>query len=126
MSLRVSQLVRCVCLSLCTHIMCGVCMPCMCLCTLDCGISQITSRIVGGVNSSEGEWPWQASLQVRGQHVCGGALVSDQWVVTAAHCFYDDRYVTSDVISVCGIVLAQEVEQLSYNRKVASSIPSSS
>ncbi|XP_059902668.1 transmembrane protease serine 6 [Gadus macrocephalus] len=66
----------------------------------DCGISQITSRIVGGVNSSEGEWPWQASLQDRGQHICGGALVSDQWVVTAAHCFYDDRLLNPSVWTV--------------------------
>ncbi|XP_028830286.1 transmembrane protease serine 6 isoform X2 [Denticeps clupeoides] len=57
----------------------------------DCGLRQFSSRIVGGVNASEGEWPWQASLKVRGQHICGGALVSIQWVVSAAHCFYDER-----------------------------------
>ncbi|KAJ8001646.1 hypothetical protein DPEC_G00171630 [Dallia pectoralis] len=57
----------------------------------DCGLRQFTSRIMGGVNASEGEWPWQVSLQISGQHVCGGSLVSSQWVVSAAHCFYDDR-----------------------------------
>ncbi|XP_055763648.1 transmembrane protease serine 6 [Salvelinus fontinalis] len=57
----------------------------------DCGLRQFTSRIVGGVNATEGEWPWQVSLQIGGRHVCGGALVSSQWVVSAAHCFYDDR-----------------------------------
>ncbi|CAL8331838.1 unnamed protein product [Lota lota] len=66
----------------------------------ECGISRITNRIVGGVNSSEGEWPWQASLQVRGHHICGGALVSDQWVITAAHCFYEDRLLSPSVWTV--------------------------
>ncbi|XP_074520453.1 transmembrane protease serine 6 [Halichoeres trimaculatus] len=57
----------------------------------DCGLRQFSSRIIGGKNASEGEWPWQVSLQVKGIHVCGGTLISSQWVVSAAHCFYDDR-----------------------------------
>nr|XP_015215094.1 PREDICTED: transmembrane protease serine 6 [Lepisosteus oculatus] len=56
----------------------------------ECGLQQFTSRVVGGTNSTEGEWPWQASLQVKGRHLCGGALISSQWVVSAAHCFQDD------------------------------------
>ncbi|MBN3309948.1 TMPS6 protease, partial [Amia calva] len=56
----------------------------------DCGLQHLSSRVVGGVNSSEGEWPWQASLRVKGRHLCGGTLISNQWVVSAAHCFQDD------------------------------------
>ncbi|XP_018601581.1 transmembrane protease serine 6 [Scleropages formosus] len=56
----------------------------------DCGIQHFPSRVVGGLNSVEGEWPWQASLQFSGRHLCGGVLISSQWVASAAHCFYDD------------------------------------
>ena len=46
--------------------------------------------VVGGVVSKEGAWPWQVSLQVRGSftwsHTCGGSLIRDNWVLTAARC----------------------------------------
>ncbi|KAM4594240.1 transmembrane protease serine 6 [Fundulus diaphanus] len=66
----------------------------------DCGLRQFSSRIVGGTEASEGEWPWQASLQVQGTHICGGALISSQWVASAAHCFYDDRLYSPSVWTV--------------------------
>ncbi|XP_049631456.1 anionic trypsin isoform X1 [Suncus etruscus] len=43
-------------------------------------------KIVGGYTCQENSVPYQVSLNA-GYHFCGGSLINDQWVVSAAHCF---------------------------------------
>ncbi|XP_033114149.1 uncharacterized protein LOC117114582 [Anneissia japonica] len=57
-----------------------------------CGIKMTSSgvhaRIVGGTNAKRGSWPWQAQLILKGGgHYCGGTLISEDYVISAAHCF---------------------------------------
>ncbi|XP_071978923.1 serine protease 33-like [Engystomops pustulosus] len=52
-----------------------------------CGAPVFSRRIVGGTDAAEGAWPWQASILFGGSPVCGGSLISNQWVLSAAHCF---------------------------------------
>lgn len=50
-------------------------------------------RVVGGTESEGGEWPWQVSLRLNGTQWCGGSILSERFIMTAAHCF--DAEITS-------------------------------
>ncbi|XP_067306875.1 chymotrypsinogen 2-like [Pseudorasbora parva] len=59
---------------------------------LGCGVPAIRPqtigrKIVNGQNAISGSLPWQVSLQrPNGFHFCGGSLINQNWVLTAAHC----------------------------------------
>ena len=54
---------------------------------LGCGKTLIQGqRVIAGTTATRGAWPWQILMLSNGRAGCGGTLVSNQWVVTAAHC----------------------------------------
>lgn len=60
--------------------------------TLECGQSPFrrTRRIVGGVKSHSGTFPWITGfIDNLGYNFCAGALIKPNYVLTAAHCFAD-------------------------------------
>lgn len=66
-----------------------------------CGISESarnSGRIVGGEEATPHSWPWQVLLRCKyvdfetnrvvndEQDKCGGSVISENWIITAAHC----------------------------------------
>lgn len=70
----------------------------MLLTILLCYFSRVShifgSPIIGGVDAEERKYKYQVSLQEidrKIQHYCGGSIISDCWILTAAHCVDNDR-----------------------------------
>ncbi|KAK2488882.1 hypothetical protein MC885_019875, partial [Smutsia gigantea] len=79
--------------------------------------SSSTERIAHGREPAmEGEWPWQVSLQLRGAgHQCGASLISNTWLLTAAHCFRGTKD-PSQWIATFGATLAPPSMQRSVGK----------
>jgi secreted trypsin-like serine protease len=62
-------------------------------------------RVVGGTNARDGQAPYQVSLRpghLPSFHFCGGSIIGDYWVLTAAHCTIDKG--PGEVLVVVGSV----------------------
>ncbi|XP_073445187.1 acrosin-like [Dendrobates tinctorius] len=87
----------------------------------------IGSRIVGGRDAQPGSWPWLVSIQLPIDedtfiHQCGGSILNNHWVVTAAHCFKnheDDVYSWRLVFGLYQLsVFGPETEIRGISRKI--------
>lgn len=63
-------------------------------------------RIVGGKDVKEGQIPYQVSLRLPAAdlHFCGGAIISNRFILTAAHCMVDLESRPRFVVGVVGSV----------------------
>ncbi|CAK9294624.1 unnamed protein product [Gordionus sp. m RMFG-2023] len=90
---------------------------------------QRVANIIHGTTASPHTWPWQVALLKYGKLKCGGSMISQRWIVTAAHCVERgykndfrilvgshnllDRDDGSEIIEIAGIHIHPD-----WNRKI--------
>jgi hypothetical protein len=52
-------------------------------------LPQVQSLVTGGSDFKAGSWPWMAALMFNFQYKCGGSIISERVILTAAHCIQD-------------------------------------
>ncbi|GJQ69478.1 hypothetical protein Trydic_g6585 [Trypoxylus dichotomus] len=55
-------------------------------CNCKCGVPDDSPRIVNGTPVDTHDFPWMARLSYFNRFYCGGMLINDRYVLTAAHC----------------------------------------
>ncbi|XP_071428892.1 enteropeptidase isoform X4 [Pithys albifrons albifrons] len=70
-----------------------------------------TAKIVGGSDARREAWPWIVSLHFNLLPVCGASLVSDEWLVTAAHCVYGRQLKPSRWQAVLGLYAQSDLTE---------------
>ncbi|XP_053976001.1 chymotrypsin-2-like [Hylaeus volcanicus] len=78
---------------------------------------QFDPRIVNGESVKLGEIPYQVSLQTKGSeyHFCGGSVLNENYVLTAAHCVNEQSYpieVVAGTVSLDSRTSVHQVEKM--------------
>uniref|UniRef100_A0A9L0KJ68 Coagulation factor IX n=1 Tax=Equus asinus TaxID=9793 RepID=A0A9L0KJ68_EQUAS len=77
------------------------------------------NRVVGGENAKPGQFPWQVLLHGKIAAFCGGSIINEKWVVTAAHCIEPGVKITV----VAGEHNTEEIDHTEQKRNVIRAIP---
>jgi len=48
-------------------------------------------RIVNGIDAEPNSWPWLVSMVINGKNDCGGSILDENHILTAAHCCLDEN-----------------------------------
>lgn len=70
---------------------------------VSCGCSnksRLHSKIVGGQNAKIRTWNWVVSLRVQNRFRCAGSILSNSWIITAAHCFIIVNNLGANIFSI--------------------------
>lgn len=70
----------------------------------------LQSRIIGGEDAVAGQFPYQASLRTRleKKHFCGASIISNRFLLTAAHCTSD---LYAETLYIYGMIGSHRLQQ---------------
>lgn len=85
----------------------------------ECGQPSPRKRIIGGTLANINDFPWQIVLFFEQIQICGGSLINDRYILTAAHCIAsfsteERRRMFVKLLSAENI----EIDENSFQRKV--------
>ena len=60
----------------------------------------VSLKINGGQSALFSNWDWIVSIRDSNYHFCGGSILNERHIITAAHCFENRTNITS-IMTVC-------------------------
>ncbi|XP_050975396.1 granzyme B-like [Labeo rohita] len=73
------------------------------------------SGIIGGKEAKRHSRPYMASIQTDKSHTCGGMLIREDYVLTAAHCLNNNVYSDQNLIEV--VLGAHNINKMENNQQ---------
>jgi hypothetical protein len=78
--------------------------------------ADLEAKITGGSNAAISDFPWQVFFEAE-NFTCGGSIISNQWIIIAAHCTRDDYNVKIPASSMDVVVGASNPRNSSQGKK---------